>query len=134
MLKESCQPATSPSQAAHVPRNNGGWGVCGRCEPIRVTHSIPDCCGMVLRCDEGTIVHTGDWKIDEKPIDGDIFDRQMFEALGASFPSPFGSGSLIMAVSCCVQHVWLQQTIKATTLYIKMLCLNMHSSVTAKTI
>ncbi len=56
-----------------------------RCEPIRVTHSIPDCCGFVLRCDQGTIVHTGDWKIDENPIDGEIFDREMFEKLGAPF-------------------------------------------------
>lgn len=32
-------------------------------EPIRVTHSIPDCCGLVLRCGDGTILHTGDWKV-----------------------------------------------------------------------
>ncbi|XP_050937111.1 ribonuclease J isoform X3 [Cucumis melo] len=32
-------------------------------EPIRVTHSIPDCCGLVLRCTDGTILHTGDWKM-----------------------------------------------------------------------
>ena len=32
-------------------------------EPIRVTHSIPDCCGLVLRCGDGTIFHTGDWKV-----------------------------------------------------------------------
>lgn len=32
-------------------------------EPIRVTHSIPDCCGLVLRCTDGTILHTGDWKV-----------------------------------------------------------------------
>lgn len=55
-----------------------------RCEPIRVTHSIPDCCGMVLRCEHGTIVHSGDWKIDDNPVDGEIFDREMFEALGLS--------------------------------------------------
>jgi hypothetical protein len=32
-------------------------------EPIRVTHSIPDCCGLVLRCADGIIFHTGDWKV-----------------------------------------------------------------------
>lgn len=64
-------------------------GVVGfRCEPIRVTHSIPDCCGMVLRCEHGTIVHSGDWKIDENPVDGEIFDREMFEALGLPFLLP----------------------------------------------
>ena len=32
-------------------------------EPLRVTHSIPDCCGLVLRCADGLIFHTGDWKV-----------------------------------------------------------------------
>lgn len=32
-------------------------------EPIRVTHSIPDCSGLVFRCADGTILHTGDWKV-----------------------------------------------------------------------
>ncbi|KAG2451327.1 hypothetical protein HYH02_003932 [Chlamydomonas schloesseri] len=51
-------------------------------EPVRVTHSIPDCCGLIMRSDEGTIVHTGDWKIDENPLDGEQFDRELFMALG----------------------------------------------------
>ncbi|KAJ6375396.1 hypothetical protein OIU77_000386 [Salix suchowensis] len=50
-------------------------------EPIRVTHSIPDCCGLVLRCADGTILHTGDWKIDESPMDGKAFDRETLEEL-----------------------------------------------------
>ncbi|XP_022987947.1 uncharacterized protein LOC111485347 isoform X1 [Cucurbita maxima] len=50
-------------------------------EPIRVTHSIPDCCGLVLRCADGTIFHTGDWKIDESPLDGKVFDRETLEQL-----------------------------------------------------
>ncbi|CAN6251827.1 unnamed protein product [Urochloa humidicola] len=50
-------------------------------EPIRVTHSIPDCCGLVLRCGDGIIFHTGDWKIDESPVDGKIFDREALEEL-----------------------------------------------------
>ena len=53
------------------------------CTPMRVTHSIPDCCGLVLRSDHGTIVHTGDWKIDENPVDGEGFDREIFDELGA---------------------------------------------------
>ncbi|XP_022736787.1 uncharacterized protein LOC111289757 isoform X2 [Durio zibethinus] len=50
-------------------------------EPLRVTHSIPDCCGLVLRCADGTILHTGDWKIDESPLDGKVFDRQFLKEL-----------------------------------------------------
>ncbi|XP_024538284.1 uncharacterized protein LOC9656142 [Selaginella moellendorffii] len=51
-------------------------------EAIRVTHSIPDCCGLILRCQDGTIFHSGDWKIDENPLDGKIFDRNTLEELG----------------------------------------------------
>ncbi|KAL0318867.1 UNVERIFIED_CONTAM: Ribonuclease J [Sesamum angustifolium] len=50
-------------------------------EPIRVTHSIPDCSGLVFRCADGTIFHTGDWKIDESPLDGKVFDREALEEL-----------------------------------------------------
>ncbi|PIN21970.1 Beta-lactamase [Handroanthus impetiginosus] len=50
-------------------------------EPIRVTHSIPDCSGLVFRCADGTILHTGDWKIDESPLDGQVFDREALEEL-----------------------------------------------------
>ena len=46
-----------------------------------MTHSIPDCCGMILRSEHGNIVHTGDWKIDEDPMDGEKFDRTAFEAV-----------------------------------------------------
>ena len=51
-------------------------------EPLRVTHSIPDCCGLILRSEFGNIVHTGDWKIDEDPLDGRTFDRSAFEDVG----------------------------------------------------
>lgn len=53
-----------------------------RIQPLRVTHSIPDCCGLILRCEHGSIVHTGDWKIEEDPVDGQQFDRTIFEEIG----------------------------------------------------
>ena len=52
-----------------------------------MTHSIPDCCGMILRSEHGNIVHTGDWKIDETPIDGETVDREFFEAVSEA-PEP----------------------------------------------
>ncbi|KAL4450117.1 hypothetical protein ABPG77_010786 [Micractinium sp. CCAP 211/92] len=63
------------------------------CTPMRVTHSIPDCCGLVLRSEHGTIVHTGDWKIDENPVDGEVFDREMFDNLGREGVTLFMSDS-----------------------------------------
>lgn len=51
-------------------------------EAVRVTHSIPDCCGLIFRSEHGTIVHTGDWKIDEDPVDNQIFDRTAWEQVG----------------------------------------------------
>ena len=47
-----------------------------------MTHSIPDCCGLILRSEHGNIVHTGDWKIEEDPVDGQKFDRTVFEQIG----------------------------------------------------
>lgn len=37
-------------------------------EPITVTHSIPDCSGLFLRCADGNILHTGDWKVEQPPL------------------------------------------------------------------
>ena len=51
-------------------------------ETFRVTHSIPDCVGCILRSEDGNIVHTGDWRIEEKPVDGDEFDRTTLEKIG----------------------------------------------------
>jgi beta-CASP RNase J family ribonuclease len=62
-------------------------------EPLRVTHSIPDCCGLIMRSEFGTIVHTGDWKIDENPVDGDGFDRDYFYELGKENVTLFMSDS-----------------------------------------
>ncbi len=51
-------------------------------EPIRVTHSIADATSLALRTPVGTIVHTGDFKIDPTPTDGQHFDRARFAAIG----------------------------------------------------
>lgn len=51
-------------------------------EPIRVTHSIADATALAIRTDEGLLVHTGDFKIDPDPTDGEAFDRQRLGELG----------------------------------------------------
>ena len=62
-------------------------------EAFRVTHSVPDCCGLALRCADGLIVHSGDWKIDERPVDGEGFDREFLEQLGNEGVTLFMSDS-----------------------------------------
>lgn len=51
-------------------------------EFIHVNHSIPDAVGFAIKCDAGTVVHTGDFKIDTTPIDGDMIDLARFAELG----------------------------------------------------
>ena len=51
-------------------------------EFIRVTHSMPDCVALAISTPVGTIVHTGDFKIDQTPIDGEHFDLHRFAELG----------------------------------------------------
>jgi ribonuclease J len=51
-------------------------------ELVRVTHSIPDACAVVIETPIGTIVHTGDWKLDMSPVDGKNFDIERFKQLG----------------------------------------------------
>ncbi len=53
-------------------------------EFIRVTHSMPDCVALAIQTPIGTIVHTGDFKIDQTPIDGEHFDIHRFAELGSA--------------------------------------------------
>jgi ribonuclease J len=52
-------------------------------EFVRVTHSMPDCVALAIRTPVGLIVHTGDFKIDQTPIDGQHFDLPRFAQLGS---------------------------------------------------
>jgi ribonuclease J len=53
-------------------------------EFIRVTHSMPDCVALAISTPAGLVVHTGDFKIDQTPIDGEHFDVHRFAELGQS--------------------------------------------------
>jgi ribonuclease J len=52
-------------------------------EFIRVTHSMPDCVAVAIRTPQGVLLHTGDFKIDQTPLDGEAFDLHRLAQLGA---------------------------------------------------
>lgn len=51
-------------------------------EFIHVNHSIPGAVALAIKCDAGTIIQTGDFKIDTTPIDGEIINLSRFAELG----------------------------------------------------
>jgi ribonuclease J len=55
---------------------------CFRIEFIKTTHSIQDCAAFAIFTPVGTIIHTGDFKVDYTPVFGDPIDLQRFAELG----------------------------------------------------
>jgi len=53
-----------------------------RIEGIRVTHSLMDCLALAIETPIGTAIHTGDFKIDNTPMEGEMFDFQTLAAYG----------------------------------------------------
>ena len=51
-------------------------------EFVAVNHSIPDALGVVLHTAGGTVLHTGDYKMDQLPLDGRITDLRAFARYG----------------------------------------------------
>lgn len=51
-------------------------------EFIRVNHSIPDACALAIQTPVGTILHTGDFKLDLTPIEGEVMDIGRLAELG----------------------------------------------------
>jgi ribonuclease J len=54
-----------------------------RVEPVRVTHSIVDGIGLAIDTPVGVVIHTGDFKLDPSPLDGEPPDFRRFAELGA---------------------------------------------------
>ena len=51
-------------------------------EAINVTHSIPEPVALAIRTPSGLVLHTGDWKIDERPVLGKPTDEKRLREIG----------------------------------------------------
>ncbi|MCE4224185.1 ribonuclease J [Methylobacterium sp. C25] len=51
-------------------------------EFVPVSHSIPESNAIAIRTEHGLVLHTGDWKLDDTPVAGDITSPDAFRALG----------------------------------------------------
>jgi ribonuclease J len=52
-------------------------------EAINVAHSIPESCALAITTPIGRVIHTGDWKLDPRPIAAPPTDEKRFRELGA---------------------------------------------------
>ncbi|MFW6066885.1 MAG: ribonuclease J [Myxococcota bacterium] len=78
---EEAAPDVQPDLRPTEPRRRfelGSFGV----EPVRVTHSVPDATALILSTAAGTVVHSGDFNIDEDPLDGQRFDADRLSEVG----------------------------------------------------
>lgn len=53
-----------------------------RIEPVRVSHSLVDCVALAIETPVGTIVHSGDFKVDETPVVGSAIDLPRLREIG----------------------------------------------------
>jgi ribonuclease J len=74
LLKEADLRLVSPGEKIRL----GAFQV----EFVRVTHSIPDSCGLAIRTPIGTVVHSGDFKLDHTPVMGEPTDLPRWAELG----------------------------------------------------
>ncbi len=56
---------------------------CFTIEFLRVTHSMPDCVALAIETPHGLVIHTGDFKIDQTPLDGEHVDFHRLAELGS---------------------------------------------------
>jgi ribonuclease J len=78
---EERPPKETPVLIEIYPRNQVELGHF-RLEFIRINHSIVDGIGIAITTDVGTIIHSGDFKIDYSPLDGQVIDLSKFAEYG----------------------------------------------------
>src|SRR6266700_5213263 len=58
------------------------WVTCCCIASIRASHSLVDCFHLAIKTPVGTIIHTGDYKVDERPVIGEPIDLRSFRRYG----------------------------------------------------
>ena len=84
LLKNKLQEAGLTSEVEIRPVKQGSTAQIGpfSVEWVRQTHSIPEPNSLAITTPLGTVLHTGDWKFDPKPMVGTVSDTTRLEALG----------------------------------------------------
>lgn len=75
LLGDTKRCCVSPGETVHL-------GRYFRVEFIHTNHSIADSAALAIKTPIGTVIHSGDFKIDYTPIDGEMIDLQRFAELG----------------------------------------------------
>ncbi|MDH5722431.1 MAG: ribonuclease J [Alphaproteobacteria bacterium] len=51
-------------------------------EPVHVAHSVPEALSLLITTDLGSVIHSGDWNLDQNPVTGDKTDEKRFREIG----------------------------------------------------
>lgn len=83
VLKEKFKEAGIRNAKVHIIDTNdtvqiGAFSV----QPIHVTHSVPDTQSLAITTQYGTLIHSGDWNLDPKPVIGEPTDVKTFKQFG----------------------------------------------------
>ena len=84
ILKNKLKEVSLPNNPKLICVNSGDNIKLGKlsCEFIHVNHSIADACALAIRTPLGVILHSGDFKLDLTPIDGEIMDLTRLGEIG----------------------------------------------------
>lgn len=88
MIQRTMEEATSGYEPQYIEVNPDDHervqiGDSFNVEFVRVDHSIPDCAAIVIRTPLGVLVHTGDWRFENAPVDGKKFDIERLTEISA---------------------------------------------------
>lgn len=83
MQRRQAEHVTAPKLNGHVVRPGEQIRLgCFTVDILHINHSIPDSTALKIQTPEGTLVHTGDFKIDKEPMGEEPADLQLYRSIG----------------------------------------------------